>query len=185
MQGVMLTFKDGTEQHFDEVVFACHSDQALALMSDPTDNEQTILGAMTYKSNEVVLHTDASLLPKRQRTWSSWNYWLRQDTQDNAVLSYNMNILQGLDSDTTFCVTLNASDAIAPEKIINTFHYSHPVFTQASVAMSERWPEINGVNRTWFAGAYWGNGFHEDGISSGKRVAKAINARKPKALDNA
>ena len=173
---VLITLQDGSQQVFDEVIFACHSDQAIALLKDIKPVEREVLGTMLYQDNEVVLHTDETVLPLRKNAWSSWNYWLRKDVQERAVLTYNMNILQGINSDTTFCVTLNASDAIAPKSIIARFNYSHPVFTSESVKSSERWSDVNGIDRTWFAGAYWGNGFHEDGVVSGKRVANAINS---------
>jgi len=156
-------------------VFACHSDQALRLLADATGDEKTALGAIPYQANEVVLHTDESLLPRSRLAWSSWNYWLRQRYQSRAVLTYNMNILQGLDSTTTFCVTLNASEAIAVERIIDTFEYSHPVFSLDSIDAVRRIEALNGASRTWFAGAWLGNGFHEDGVVSGRRVAEAID----------
>ena len=172
--GVNLHFADGTNESFDQVVFGCHSDQALALLADPTRAEKRVLSATPYQQNSVVLHTDTSLLPRARRAWSSWNYWLRTGIQDRAVLTYNMNILQRLQSDTTFCVTLNATDAINPEKILGEFCYSHPVFSMDSVHAARDWARVNGTDRAWFAGAYWGNGFHEDGVVSGKRVAEAI-----------
>tara|TARA_B100000446_G_scaffold118674_1_gene110779 strand:- start:2379 stop:3629 length:1251 start_codon:yes stop_codon:yes gene_type:complete len=172
-----LTFDDGREETFDQVVFACHSDQALALLKTPTNAEQQVLSAMAYQENDVVLHTDRSLLPKRTLAWASWNYRIRQQQQERAVLTYNMNILQGVESEPTFCVTLNDTDNIDPTAILGRYQYSHPVFTLDSVAASQRWSEINGQCKTWFCGAYWANGFHEDGCSSGIRVAKALGAQ--------
>ena len=173
--GVEIRMRDGSVERYDQVVFACHSDQVLALLDDATVSEREALGAIPYQANEVVLHSDESLLPRRRLAWSSWNYWLRQRYQSRAVLTYNMNILQGLDAETTFCVTLNASETIAPEHIIDSFEYSHPVFSLASVDAVKRLETANGSNRTWFAGAWLGNGFHEDGVVSGRRVAEAIN----------
>lgn len=170
---VVLVLANGSTEYFDQVVMACHSDQALALLEHSSEAEQQILGAIPYQHNDVVLHTDDSLLPARQLAWSSWNYWLRSARQ-RAVLNYNMNILQGIDAPVTFCVTLNASEAIAADKILGQYRYSHPVFSLASVAAAGRWQEINGVNRSWFCGAYWGNGFHEDGVNSGIRVAEGL-----------
>ena len=167
---------DGRSRMYDQVVFACHSDQALTLLDDATLAEREALGAVPYQPNEVVLHTDHGLLPRKRLAWSSWNYWLRERYQQRAVLTYNMNILQGLQADTTFCVTLNAGEAIAPAKVIQRFEYSHPVFSLESVAAATRINEINGRNRSWFAGAWLGNGFHEDGVVSGRRVAEAIKA---------
>ena len=172
-----LSLADGSVENFDQVVLACHSDQALALLKDPSAQELQVLGAMPYQSNDVVLHTDCSLLPAKKRAWSSWNYQLKSEQQEQATLTYNMNILQGIESDTTFCVTLNATDDIDPDKILGRYNYSHPVFSLQSVAAAERWDEINGVNNSWFCGAYWANGFHEDGASSGIRVAKALGAK--------
>jgi predicted NAD/FAD-binding protein len=174
-EGVELVLQDGGAAEFDQVVFACHSDQALELLADPTQAEKSALGAIPYQSNEVVLHTDERLLPRSRRAWSSWNYWLRQRYQARAVLTYNMNILQGIESGTTFCVTLNASEEIDPARIVDTFNYSHPVFSLESVDAVRQIENFNGFNRSWFAGAWLGNGFHEDGVSAGRRVAEAIN----------
>lgn len=171
---VELVFADGAVERFDEVVFACHSDQALGLLEQPLESERQLLGAIPYQQNDVVLHTDHTILPSKKLAWSSWNYWLRSSKQERAVLSYNMNILQGISAPETFCVTLNATDAIDPEKILGQYSYSHPVFSRESVAAAGRWEEINGVNHSWFCGAYWGNGFHEDGVVSAVRVANAL-----------
>ncbi|MDJ0778705.1 MAG: FAD-dependent oxidoreductase [Gammaproteobacteria bacterium] len=177
---VEILFGDGRSEIFDQVVFGCHSDQALALLGDATLAERSALEAVPYQSNEVVLHTDESLLPRRRRAWASWNYWLRERYQERAVLTYDMNILQGISADTTFCVTLNATETIDEAKIIDVFNYSHPMFSLESVAAVKRIESFNGLNRTWFAGAWMGNGFHEDGVLSGRRVAEAIN-RLPEA----
>lgn len=174
--GVVLQTDGGEVLRFDQVVLACHSDQALALLADADARERAVLGAMPYRDNDVVLHTDERLLPHNRRAWSSWNYWLREAGQDRAVLTYNMNILQRLQAPVTFCVTLNATDAIDPHTVLGRYRYSHPVFSLASIAAAERWSEINGVNHTWFCGAYWANGFHEDGVNSGIRVARALGA---------
>jgi predicted NAD/FAD-binding protein len=178
-ESVELIMANGRAVQYDQVIFACHSVQALALIGDATRAEQEALKDIPYQSNEVVLHTDDSLLPRRRGAWSSWNYWLRERYQSRAVLNYNMNILQGLESETTFCVTLNATESIAPDKIIETFNYSHPVFSLDSIAAARKIEDFNGLNRTWFAGAYLGNGFHEDGVVSGRRVADAINRLTP------
>jgi predicted NAD/FAD-binding protein len=172
--GVEVTFSDAATECFDKVVFACHSDQALDLLEDPGEAERQVLSAIPYQDNEVVLHTDVRLLPRNRRTWSSWNY-LRSDNSERATLTYNMNILQGLDAPQTFCVTLNNSDAVNPHKILGRFNYAHPVFTLAGMRAQERWAEING-DSTWYCGAYWRNGFHEDGVYSAKRVADAIDS---------
>jgi predicted NAD/FAD-binding protein len=172
---VELIMSDGQVAAYDHVILACHSDQALSLLADATLAERSALKAIPYQQNEVVLHTDESLLPRRRIAWSSWNYLLRERFQERAVLTYNMNILQGIKSDSTFCVTLNATASIAPAKIIDRFNYSHPVFSLDSVHAASRIEQLNGTNNTWFAGAYLGNGFHEDGVVSGRQVATAIN----------
>lgn len=174
---VVIEFNDGRVEIFDQVVFACHSDQALKLIKNPSQDERAILGAMAYQSNDVVLHTDKSLLPRRPKAWASWNYRVRQQRQSQAVLTYNMNRLQGIESGKTFCVTLNDTDNIREDSILGRYEYSHPVFTPESVAAAARWSEINGHYRTWFCGAYWANGFHEDGCSSGIRVATSLGAQ--------
>lgn len=160
---------------FDEIVLACHSDQALKLLDDRTAAEQEVLGAMPYSENEVVLHTDTQLLPKRRAAWASWNYQLVNDRSKPASVTYNMNILQGLQSDTTFCVTLNQSEAIAPEKVLRKFIYHHPIFSIESMQAQQKRSQICGLNNTHFAGAYWYNGFHEDGVRSAVDVAKRFD----------
>lgn len=162
------------EQLFDEIIFACHSDQVLKLLIDPTLDEYNVLRAIPYQVNSVTLHSDIRVLPRSRRAWASWNYLLRNRDGDNATLTYNMNILQKLNSDTTFCVSVNVGGDIAPEKIYGEYQYSHPVFTRDSVAAQARWSEISGVNNTHFCGAYWRNGFHEDGVVSAIRVAEML-----------
>ncbi|MEM1403751.1 MAG: FAD-dependent oxidoreductase [Pseudomonadota bacterium] len=174
--GVTLTLPDGSDANFDEVVIATHSDQALKLLADPTEAETSVLGALPYQSNDVVLHTDSRLLPENRKTWSSWNYRLGV-SNDRAVLTYNMNILQGIKSPETFCVTLNDTPSINPHKILGRFTYDHPVFSLEGMAAQERWDEINGVNNTWYCGAYWHNGFHEDGVVSALRVAQSLTGQ--------
>ncbi|MEW6999256.1 NAD(P)/FAD-dependent oxidoreductase [Colwelliaceae bacterium BS250] len=163
---VQLHFKDGSLQTFDEVVFACHSDQTLALLHDATTDEQQILGGIAYSENEVVLHTDLNLLPKRRKAWASWNYQLSANRSKPASVTYNMNILQGLQSEHTFCVTLNQSEDIAPDKVLRKFTYHHPVFNLQTLQAQQHRQLICGKNNTHFAGAYWYNGFHEDGVRS-------------------
>ncbi len=171
--GVTLVLPDGQERRFDQVVIATHSDQALALLGDPSAQERAILGALPYQANDVVLHTDTRLLPRNRKTWSSWNYRLGVD-ESRAVLTYNMNILQGINAPETFCVTLNDTASINPHRILGRFTYDHPVFSLEGMAAQARWDEINGVNNTWYCGAYWHNGFHEDGVVSALRVAQAM-----------
>ena len=180
---VIVTTEAGASESFDQVVIASHSDQALGMLSEASEAEQNVLSAISYQQNEVVLHTDTRLLPKNQITWSSWNYRIlngsnvgENNVDENAppVLTYNMNILQSIESEDTFCVTLNKTDAIDPEKIIGTYHYAHPVFSVAGIEAQQQWESINGVNRTWFCGAYWANGFHEDGVTSALKVAEKL-----------
>jgi predicted NAD/FAD-binding protein len=165
---------NGQSEDYDEVIFACHSNQALAALDLPSDDEHTILNSIPYQKNSVVLHTDSTLLPRRRITWSSWNYLLEGDTKHPPILTYSMNILQGIESDTEFCVTLNAAHKIDPRKILGEYEYAHPVFNHVAIQAQAAWPLINGVNRTWFCGAYWFNGFHEDGVNSALRVVKAL-----------
>lgn len=181
--GVVITFNDGSEQHFDDVVLACHSDQALALLSDATAEETRVLSAMPYKANSVVLHTDTSLLPQRKKAWASWNYQLGTNREASASVTYNMNILQGLNSEHTFCVTLNQKDAVASDKILREFTYHHPVFSLQSIAAQKQRHLICGQRNTHFAGAYWHNGFHEDGVKSAIEVAKRFGCFLNKVID--
>jgi len=173
-EGVVVTLGSGRVEHYDAVVLACHSDQALALLADPSGAERAVLGALRYRENEVILHTDTRLLPRSRRAWSSWNY-LRLQRSQPATLTYNMNILQGLSAPDTFCVTLNHRSAINPHRVLGRFSYAHPVFTLQGVRAQARWAEISG-GRTWYCGAYWHNGFHEDGVASALRVVEGIAA---------
>ena len=169
--GVTVHSSAGSER-FDKVIFACHSDQALALLAQPTGTEQDILGALPYADNDVVLHTDTRLLPNRKLAWASWNYRLGGPTDQPAAVTYNMNILQGIQSDTTFCVSLNQTAAIDPNKILARYTYAHPQYSLAGMAAQARWEELLGANHSYFCGAYWANGFHEDGVVSALRVAR-------------
>ena len=168
-------------EHFDHVFLACHSDQALAMLADPSEQETSVLGAMTYQKNEAVLHTDASIMPRRRKAWAAWNYHLLEDSQERVAVTYNMNILQGLDAPVQFCVSLNNTAAINPDRIIQSFDYEHPVFTAQAVAAQQRHADINGerVNgfkgRTWYCGAYWRYGFHEDGVVSALTALENFN----------
>ena len=167
---------------FDEVIMACHSDQALRLLDDADPLEQQILGAINYQHNDVVLHTDASLLPRRRKAWAAWNAHVPDATDAPCTVSYCMNLLQGLPGDTPLVVTLNDSARIDPAKVLRRMRYAHPVHDHAAVAAQQRWADIQGQRHTWFAGAYWGWGFHEDGIRSARRVVDALTARRPNAF---
>ncbi|MGL6289108.1 MAG: NAD(P)/FAD-dependent oxidoreductase [Silanimonas sp.] len=167
----------GGEDRFDAIVIATHSDQALALLGDADALEREVLGAMPYQRNEVVLHTDRRILPTRRKAWAAWNAFVPAEPGAECSVSYCMNLLQGLESPEPFVVTLNRSAAIDPAKIIATMTYHHPVYTHASVAAQERRGELNGRRRTWFAGAYWGFGFHEDGMRAGVEAAAGLGVR--------
>jgi predicted NAD/FAD-binding protein len=157
---------------FDHVIFACHGNQALSLLARPTLEEKSVLQEFTTSENQVVLHTDTSVLPKRPLSWASWNYNMVDAAREQTTLTYNMNILQRLEKRHTYLVTLNQD--IPDEHILRTFTYNHPVYTKGAIKAQQRWPEISGLNRTHFCGAYWLNGFHEDGVKSGLRVSDAI-----------
>jgi predicted NAD/FAD-binding protein len=173
-EGVTLEFIDGRIERFDQVVFACHSDQALDLLKDASDAERQVLGGIAYQNNDVILHTDDRILPQRKAAWAAWNYHLTDAASSHATLSYNMNILQGIEAPVTFVVTLNHSNAIEQSKILKRFQYAHPVFNHCTIAAQQRRGEINGVNHSWFCGAYWYNGFHEDGARSAVDIARAM-----------
>jgi predicted NAD/FAD-binding protein len=171
----VVTLKDGSEHYFDEVIFACHSDQALAMLKHATTAQTEILGDIGYAANEVVLHTDCSVLPKRKLAWASWNYLIQGysgETQAPIVVTYNMNILQRIESDSTFCVTLNNSKDIDPSKILGSYYYAHPQFTNKAIAAQARRGEISAQQGLHFCGAYWYNGFHEDGVRSALDVCE-------------
>lgn len=191
---VWISTDNGDCETYDYLVLATHSDQALSLLdasqSDSakyaaaTPLEKDILGAIPYQNNEVVLHTDTRLLPRNARAWACWNYRLKSAQQGATIaagaqsrLTYNMNMLQGIDAPETFCVSLNQTQDIDPSKILRSFNYSHPVFTLPGMQAQARWAELAGENRTWFCGAYWHNGFHEDGVTSALRVVESINAQ--------
>jgi predicted NAD/FAD-binding protein len=169
---VLIKARGLEPEFYDHVFFACHSDQARRLLADGTPLEREVLSAIRYQENEVVLHTDTSLLPRTRRAWAAWNYHVLRENTGKVALTYNMNILQGLKARHTFCVTLNRSEMVDPAKILRRLVYHHPLYTPAAVAAQQRQHEVNGVNRTYFCGAYWRFGFHEDGVVS------ALNALK-------
>lgn len=177
-EGVTVRTDHGDER-FDHVVLACHSDQALALLADASDTERDVLGAIPYQANETVLHTDRRLLPANRKAWAAWSAYVPTQPGAPCTVSYCMNLLQGLESPEPFVVTLNRGKDIDPAKVLARMRYRHPVYTHASVAAQARRDEINGVNRTWYAGAYWGFGFHEDGLRSGVDVARGLGVSWP------
>ena len=169
---VEVELRHGEVERFDQVVIATHSDQALAMLADPSDSEQEILAAIPYQENLTILHTDSSLLPKRKVAWASWNYHIPREELGRVALTYYMNMLQSLSSPIDFCVTLNRPDIIDQTTIIREFNYHHPVYAPEGPLAQKRRQEINGVNRTYFCGAYWGYGFHEDGVNSALAVCE-------------
>jgi predicted NAD/FAD-binding protein len=167
LPGSVIIKAQGHESaRFDAAFLACHSDDALALLTDPSAAEREVLGAIPYQDNQAVLHTDSRLLPRKRLAWAAWNYHAVPQHRGPVALTYNMNILQRLDAPTPFLVTLNRADAIDPACIIKRIHYRHPLFTPASVAAQARQREVNGPLRTYYCGAWWRNGFHEDGVVS-------------------
>lgn len=166
-----------SSQAFDQVIFACHSAQALAMIENPTQAEREVLGDIGWQRNEVVLHSDRRWLPVRERAWASWNYRLSSQERASACVTYNMNILQGLPKEAPlFCVTLNPETPIEPRFIWQRFVYEHPLFNPRSWRAQARRGEINGQQRSWFCGAYWYNGFHEDGVRSALDVVHGLAA---------
>jgi predicted NAD/FAD-binding protein len=164
----------GGEECFDQVVLACHADEALSLLEAPSDAEREVLGALRYQANDTVLHTDSRLLPKRRKAWAAWNAYIPPETGAHCTVSYCMNLLQSLDAPEPLVVTLNRTQDIDPATILARMSYAHPLHDHASVAAQARRAEVNGVDRIWYAGAYWGYGFHEDGLRSGVEVARAL-----------
>jgi hypothetical protein len=177
--GVVVTTAHD-RQRFDQLVLACHSDQALAVLGDEaTPREREILGAIGYQANAVTLHTDASQLPRARRAWAAWNALIGRDAGEACTVSYCMNLLQSLDAPLPLVVTLNRDAAIDPACVLRRMTYHHPVYTHASVAAQRRRDEISGAHRTWYCGAYWGYGFHEDGVRSAVEVADRLGAAWP------
>ncbi len=173
---VLVKPRGSDAEPFDEVVIATHSDQALALLADARERERELLAAIPYQENEAVLHTDRGLLPRRRRAWASWNYHLGGGSSAGPTVTYHMNRLQSLRARQEYCVTLNRTEAIAPGRVLRELRYAHPVYTPAGVRAQQRVAEISGRNHTHFCGAYWGWGFHEDGVVSGVRVAERLGA---------
>jgi predicted NAD/FAD-binding protein len=174
---VIVMDRQGERASFDHVVLACHADQALGVLADATPIEREILGAFPYQRNAVVLHTDTSVLPKNRRAWASWNYHVPAAGDAAVSVTYDMNRLQGLDAPVRFHVTLNDSGRVRPDRVLGRFEYHHPVFTPGRESAQRRHAELIGANRTSFCGAYWGYGFHEDGVCSGLAVSMELEKR--------
>lgn len=184
--GVLVTDQYGEVHVFDEVVFATHADVTLKILADPTPAEKRTLGAFSYTSNEVVLHTDTAFMPKRKAAWSSWNYMGERNASNEQQLcvTYWMNLLQVLKTKQDYFVTLNPTHAIDAAKVIKRTVFEHPLFDSAAIAAQDHLGDLQGVNRTWFCGAYFGSGFHEDGLQSGLAVAEAMTGeRRPWDFD--
>jgi len=171
---VEIQFYDRAEK-FDWVFFACHSDEALKLIKSPTQNEKDILQSIPYTDNEVILHFDERFMPRRKLAWAAWNYHINQDSALPVSLTYNMNILQNLKINVPILVTLNPQEKIDKHKIIKKLSYAHPQYSLKSIEAQSKYHLISGVNRTSYAGAYWGNGFHEDGVKSAIDAIKQFN----------
>jgi predicted NAD/FAD-binding protein len=174
---VMVRLKNGTVEAFDQVFLACHSDQALKLLSDPSHEEREILSAIPYQANEALLHTDVSLMPRRPLAWAAWNYHLAAEQSERVTVTYNMNILQSLTAPAQFLLTLNRGGDVDPDKVLGRYVYHHPVYTVGAVAAQARRGEINGVRRTYYCGAYWSYGFHEDGVKSALVAVEELRRR--------
>ncbi|MBZ0263889.1 FAD-dependent oxidoreductase, partial [bacterium] len=169
---VNLFTDSGEAEIFDHVILASHSEQSLAIMGDASPDEKRILGQIEYQPNTAILHTDHNVLPKSRKAWASWNYHLDQQNDQPVAVTYNMNILQRLETEEIYCVTLNRPDLIDPKKIIKTIKYDHPVYNRSTLSSLKMKGMISGVRNTWYAGAYWGNGFHEDGVNSALDVCQ-------------
>lgn len=179
-EGVEITTACGNREWYDFAFIACHSDQALHMLQDATAVERDVLGSIQYQDNEAILHTDTNVLPKRRRAWSAWNYFVPENRGQQVSVSYNMNILQGLDIEQTYSVTLNDDSRIAPGRIIKRIQYQHPIYTREATAAQSRQSDVNS-DRTFFCGAYWRNGFHEDGVVSALNAIRHFEER----LENA
>jgi predicted NAD/FAD-binding protein len=175
-EGVQLTFPDGEVQTFDQVVIATHADQALRLLQDPTQLEQQLLSPWAYQSNHTILHTDSSILPKQKHAWAAWNFTREtSEKEDRPVyVTYYMNRLQGLRARNDYCVTLNRGEDFQPKTVIAEMAYHHPLYSFGSLATQSKLPQLNGRQRTYFCGSYFGYGFHEDAVRSGVSVANAF-----------
>lgn len=171
---VVLHTDDGISEAFDAVVLACHADQALALLPDADDTERSVLGSFPYQANSALVHTDVRLLPRRRRAWASWNYLVTDDPEAPVAVTYDLSRLQGLDSPSPILLTLNGDAQVDPAHVLDRYQFHHPVFTADSIRAQERQRELNGRRHTYFCGAYWGYGFHEDGVNSALAVARGF-----------
>ena len=175
---VTIDFRDRPSMACDDVVFACHGDQALPLLSDPSERERDVLSRFTTSANEAWLHTDASVLSALTSARASWNYLLATDPSAPPVVTYDLNRLQGLKTSEQYCVTLNPNGCVDERRVLRRFVYRHPLFTRQAVSAQQRWDEVSGINRTHYCGAYWFYGFHEDGLNSAIRVSRALGVER-------
>lgn len=171
---VRVTLESGARKSFDHVLLACHSDDALRMISDPHPLERSTLRAFEYQKNDAILHTDRSLMPSRRLAWAAWNHHSTERDDGRVGVTYYLNKLQHLPCTTDFFVSLNSAGRIAPEHVLKSIEYDHPVFSRASIDAQRNHRRINGLNRTWYCGAYWGNGFHEDGVVSALRTVEQL-----------
>lgn len=174
---VELTAEKGGVQVFDEVIFACHSDEALKILENPDPEEVRILEALPYKENRVFLHTDSTILPQNPDAWAAWNYLIPPEKLGKVAVTYDMNILQTIKAPVEFCVTLNRRERIDESKIIGSYTYSHPQYDPGSLEAQILHESLSGRNRTHYCGAYWGYGFHEDGVRSAVNACKKLGGR--------
>lgn len=172
-RGAVLKFRNGSAMTFDAVVMACHAPQALALLESPSAREREILGALRTSANEVKLHTDSSVLPQHPSARASWNYHLTEG-RNSATVTYHLNRLQSLDTPEDYCVTLNDSGTVRGRAVLKQMTYHHPLYTASAIRAQQRWSEISSLDRIHYCGAYWFNGFHEDGLNSALRVARSF-----------
>ena len=172
--GVTLAFRDRPTMTFDDVVLACHGDQVLPLLADPSDRERDVFSCFTTTSNIVWLHTDGSMLPAQARARASWNYRLADNPDAPPTVTYDLNRLQGLTTPEQYCVTLNPDGGIDESRVLRRFVYRHPLYTREAIRAQRHWGDVSGVNRTHYCGAYWRHGFHEDGLHSALRVAHTL-----------
>jgi predicted NAD/FAD-binding protein len=173
-RGVLLRTAAGEEERFDRVVLATHADTSLRMLAESTPLEREVLGALGYQRNEAVLHTDASLMPRRKRAWASWNYHVTDPESPLPTVTYWMNNLQRLGAETQYFVTLNRTEDVDPAKVVRSFVYHHPIFTVEGARAQQRHGEIDGTGGVHYAGAYWGYGFHEDGLKSGLAATETL-----------
>jgi predicted NAD/FAD-binding protein len=175
--GVTVAFRDRPSMAFDDVVLACHGDQVLPLLADPSDRERDVFAGFTTTTNAAWLHTDASVLPVLSRARASWNYLLAADADAPPMVTYDLNRLQGLTTTEQYCVTLNPDGHVDDRRVLGRFVYRHPLYTREAIRAQRQWGDVSGVNRTHFCGAYWSYGFHEDGLNSALKVARALGVQ--------